>query len=157
MAAASDDEYLDATAQSLTKAKWGTFFIPGIDRDEDLRLAARYGMSFVRTGRNVTETAQAEPYSLHAKELGLIVFYNAMKSYAVSPEEFGVIVGKVHLWEADIACLVRGSMHSDSVALTCAPEVPVHSFSWCIAELAGSSESHRQIGSCFRLRPFCKK
>jgi 4-hydroxy 2-oxovalerate aldolase len=118
MAAASDEEYLQAAAQSLTTAKWGTFFIPGIGRDEDLRLAARFGMSFVRIGTNVTETAQAEPYIALAKELGLIVSYNAMKSYAVSPEEFGRIVGKVHSWGADIACLVdsAGSMDPDSVA-----------------------------------------
>jgi len=118
MAAASDEEYLEATAQSLTKAKWGTFFIPGIGRDDDLRLAARYGMSFVRIGTNVTEALQAEPYIALAKELGFIVSYNAMKSYAVSPEEFGRIVGKVHSWGADIACLVdsAGSMDPDLVA-----------------------------------------
>jgi 4-hydroxy-2-oxovalerate aldolase len=118
MAAASDEEYLEAAAQSLTKAKWGTFFIPGIGRDEDLLLAARYGMSFVRIGTNVTETTQAEPYIALAKELGLIASYNAMKSYAVSPGEFGRVVGRVHSWGADIACLVdsAGSMDPDSVA-----------------------------------------
>ena len=118
MAAASDEEYLEAAAQSLTNAKWGTFFIPGIGRDEDLRLAAQYGMSFVRIGTNVTETSQAEPYIALAKELGLVVSYNAMKSYAVPPEEFGRIVKRVHSWGADIACLVdsAGSMEPDLVA-----------------------------------------
>jgi 4-hydroxy-2-oxovalerate aldolase len=118
MAAATDEEYLDATAQSLAKARWGTFFIPGIGRDEDLRLAARYGMSFVRIGTNVTEAVQAEPYISLAKELGFIVSYNAMKSYAVSAEQFGGIVEKVRSWGADIACLVdsAGSMDPDSVA-----------------------------------------
>lgn len=118
MAAASDEEYLEAAAQALAKAKWGTFFIPGIGRDEDLRLAARYGMSFVRIGTNVTEAALAEPYIAVAKELGLIVSYNAMKSYAVSPEEFGGVVERVHSWGVDIACLVdsAGSMDPDSVA-----------------------------------------
>jgi 4-hydroxy-2-oxovalerate aldolase len=118
MAAATDEEYMEAAAQSLTQAKWGTFFIPGIGREEDIRLAASYGMSFIRIGTNVTEAAQAEPYIALAKELGLIVSYNAMKSYAVFPAEFGAIVARVHGWGADIACLVdsAGSMDPDSVA-----------------------------------------
>jgi len=118
MAAATDEEYMEAASQALKHAKWGMFFIPGIGREEDVRLAARHGMSFLRIGTNVTETAQAEPYIALAKELGLIVSYNAMKSYAVSPEEFGAVVALVHQWGADIACLVdsAGSMDPDSVA-----------------------------------------
>jgi len=118
MAAATDEEYLEAAARAIKHAKWGMFFIPGIGREEDLRTAARYGMSFVRIGTNVTETAQAEPYIALAKELGFIVSYNAMKSYAVSPAEFGKVVAQVHQWGADIACLVdsAGSMDPDSVA-----------------------------------------
>jgi len=118
MAAATDEEYMEAAAQALHAAKWGMFFIPGIGREEDIRLAARHGMSFLRIGTNVTEAAQAEPYIALAKELGLIVSYNAMKSYAISPAEFGSVVAKVHQWGADIACLVdsAGSMDPDSVA-----------------------------------------
>ncbi len=118
MAAATDEEYMEAAAQAIQRAKWGMFFIPGIGREQDLRIAARHGMSFVRIGTNVTETAQAEPYIALAKELGLIVSYNAMKSYAVSPAEFGKTVAQVHRWGADIACLVdsAGSMDPDSVA-----------------------------------------
>ena len=71
IAAATDEEYLEAAAQALKRAKWGMFFIPGIGREEDLRLAARYGMSFLRVGTNVTEAAQAEPYIALAKELGI--------------------------------------------------------------------------------------
>lgn len=117
-AAATDEEYLEAASQALQNAKWGMFFIPGIGREEDIRLAAKYGMSFVRIGTNVTEATQAEPYIALAKELGFIVSYNAMKSYAVSPAEFGRIVAQVHAWGADIACLVdsAGSMDPDAVA-----------------------------------------
>ncbi len=117
-AAATDEEYLEAAAQALKVAKWGMFFIAGIGREEDLRLAARYGMSFIRIGTNVTEAVQAEPYIALAKELGFIVSYNAMKSYAVTPAEFGKVVAQVHSWGADIACLVdsAGSMDPDSVA-----------------------------------------
>jgi 4-hydroxy-2-oxovalerate aldolase len=118
MAAATDEEYMEAASQALEHAKWGMFFIPGIGREEDIRLAASFGMSFLRIGTNVTEAAQAEPYIALAKELGLIVSYNAMKSYAVSPVEFGAVVAKVNAWGADISCLVdsAGSMDPDSVA-----------------------------------------
>src|SRR5580698_468121 len=68
LAAATDEQYMDAAAQVLQRAKWGMFFIPGIGREEDLRAAAGYGMSFVRVGTNVTEVAQAEPYIALAKE-----------------------------------------------------------------------------------------
>ncbi len=118
MAAATDEEYMEASAEALADAKWGMFFIPGIGRHEDIRLAAKYGMSFIRIGTNVTEAAQAEPYIALAKELGLVVSYNAMKSYAVTPAEFGNVVAQVQHWGADIACLVdsAGSMDPDSVA-----------------------------------------
>jgi 4-hydroxy-2-oxovalerate aldolase len=118
LAAATDEEYMKAAAEALQHAKWGMFFIPGIGREEDLRVAAGYGMSFIRIGTNVTETAQAEPYIALAKELGFIVSYNAMKSYAVDPAEFGTIVARVRSLGADIACLVdsAGSMDPDSVA-----------------------------------------
>ncbi|HEY3975006.1 MAG TPA: 4-hydroxy-2-oxovalerate aldolase [Candidatus Sulfotelmatobacter sp.] len=118
IAAATDEEYMEAASGALQHAKWGMFFIPGIGREEDIRMAANYGMSFLRVGTNVTEAVQAEPYIALAKELRLIVSYNAMKSYAVSPAEFGAVVAKVHDWGADIACLVdsAGSMDPDSVA-----------------------------------------
>src|SRR4029077_4570017 len=61
-AAATDEEYLEATAQALKFARWGMFFIPGIGRAEDLRLAARYKMAFVRIGTNITEIFQAQPF-----------------------------------------------------------------------------------------------
>src|SRR5438132_11535061 len=39
-AAASDEEYLEAAANVLSRARWGMFFIPRIGRAEDLRMAA---------------------------------------------------------------------------------------------------------------------
>lgn len=131
VAAATDEEYLEATAQALRHARWGMFFIPGIGREEDLRLAARYHMSFVRVGTNVTEIEQGRPFIERAKELGLLVSYNAMKSYAVSPADFGKKMALAHRWGADIACLVdsAGSMNPDTVSdymRAARAESPVH-------------------------------
>lgn len=117
-AAASDEEYMEAAAQAVQKARWGMFFIPGIGRAEDLRLASRYHMGFVRIGTNVTELSGVQPLIALAKELGMIVSYNAMKSYAVPPAEFGRCAALARQWGADIICLVdsAGGMYPDDVA-----------------------------------------
>jgi 4-hydroxy-2-oxovalerate aldolase len=117
-AAASDEEYLEAASSALDKAQWGMFFIPGVGRADDLRLAARYGMKFVRIGTNVTETEQARASIELAKELGMFVSYNAMKSYAVAPAEFGRRAAEAQRWGADVVCLVdsAGSFDGDTVA-----------------------------------------
>lgn len=117
-AAATDEEYLEAAASVLDRAKWGMFFIPGIGRPEDLRLAARYGMSFVRIGTNVTQTEQARASIELAKELGMLVSYNAMKSYAVEPAEFARRAAEVRGYGADIVCLVdsAGSFDGETIA-----------------------------------------
>jgi 4-hydroxy-2-oxovalerate aldolase len=117
-AAATDEEYLEAAARALEHARWGMFFIPGIGRDDDLRLAARYHMSFVRIGTNITEMDQAQPFFALAKELGFIVSYNAMKSYAISPGEFGRKAALARSWGADIFYLVdsAGGMYPDDVS-----------------------------------------
>jgi isopropylmalate/homocitrate/citramalate synthase len=115
VAGATDEEYLDAAASTLTRARWGMFFIPGIGREQDLRLAARYGMSFVRIGTNINEVALAEPFIKQAKDLGMLVSYNGMKSYAVSAEDWGRYAAQAHSFGADIACLVdsAGSMYPE--------------------------------------------
>lgn len=117
-AAATDEEYLEAAAQALKQSRWGMFFIPGIGRAEDLRLAKRHKMSFVRVGANITEIDQAEPFLELAKELGFTVSYNALKSYAVSPAEFGRKAALAHSRGADIVFLVdsAGGMYPDDVS-----------------------------------------
>ncbi len=117
-AAATDEEYLEAAARALKHARWGMFFIPGIGRDIDLRLAARYHMSFVRIGTNITEMELAQPFFALAKDLGFIISYNAMKSYAISPAEFGRKAALARSWGADIFYLVdsAGGMYPDDVS-----------------------------------------
>lgn len=106
IAAASDEEYLSAAASALTKAKFGMFCIPGIARVQDLDTAAKYGMGFVRIGTNVTEVENAEPFIKRAKELGMSVSSNLMKSYAVPLDEFLRKVEQVVAYGADIVCVV---------------------------------------------------
>src|SRR5262245_17225042 len=77
----SDDDYLRACANTLTRANWGTFFIPGVGRSVDLDRAAGFGMKFVRIGANAPEIAATEPFVHQARKLGLHVSVNLMKSY----------------------------------------------------------------------------
>jgi len=117
-AAASDEAHLEAAAQAAKVAKWGMFFIPGIGRKEDIDLAAKYGMNFIRVGTNVTESESARPFIEYAKEKGMFVCYNAMKSYAVTPQEYAAVAKQTQEWGADLAYIVdsAGTMLPEDVA-----------------------------------------
>jgi len=116
-AAATDEEYMEAVASTLKRARWGMFFIPGIGRHEDLELAARYGMNFIRIGTNATEVDQSKKYIEKAKRLGLFVSANLMKSYVLPPRELAVKAKLSERFGSDIICLVdsAGSMLPDDI------------------------------------------
>jgi 4-hydroxy-2-oxovalerate aldolase len=101
-----DEAYLEAASSAAGKSKWGMFFIPGYGKLEDIRLAARYGMSFIRIGTNVTEVPASEEYIRLAKELGMFVFSNYMKTYALSSNEVGRNAALTESFGADILCVV---------------------------------------------------
>ena len=108
-AAETDEEYLKVAQEVLTKSKFGMFFIPGIGRKEDLDLAADYGMDFVRVGTNVPEAHEAEEYIKYAKDLGMLVSSNLMKSYVLPPEKFAEKAKQVEKFGADVIVLVDSS------------------------------------------------
>jgi 4-hydroxy-2-oxovalerate aldolase len=87
-AAESDETYLRVAAETLKKASWGMFCIPGIATLEDIDMAAEYGMSFIRIGTDVTEMEQSEPFIARGKRHGMFVSANFMKSYAMEPDKF---------------------------------------------------------------------
>jgi len=107
-AAASDERYLDAARSALheSDAICGMFFIPGIGKLSDLRMAAEHGMGFVRIGTNVTEVDEAERYVEQAKSVGLKVWCNLMKSYAIEVDEFLVQAAKAERFGADAISIV---------------------------------------------------
>jgi 4-hydroxy 2-oxovalerate aldolase len=106
IAACSDEDYIRSAARSLKKARFGTFFIPGIADFRHLDSARECGMNMVRVGTNVTQSEQAEPYIKHAKKLGMYVSFNAMKSYLVGPDEFLQRAVAVASWGADSVYVV---------------------------------------------------
>jgi 4-hydroxy-2-oxovalerate aldolase len=101
VAAEPDDAYLEAAASTLTRARWGTFFIPGIGEARDLDRAARAGMHFVRVGANITEYRETRPYVDQAKALGMTVSVNLMKTYAVDAATFAATVRDIGSWGPD--------------------------------------------------------
>lgn len=87
-AAETDEAYMKAAADTLTKADWGMFCIPGIATLEHVDLAAEYGMNFIRIGTNVTEVEDSKPFIERAKKHGMFVCANFMKSYALAPRDY---------------------------------------------------------------------
>ncbi|MBX7203535.1 MAG: 4-hydroxy-2-oxovalerate aldolase [Bacteroidia bacterium] len=104
--AASDEEYLEASSSAIKNAIWGTFFIPGIGRIEDIDLALKYGMRMLRVGANVNEFERAHSFIRYAKEKGLYVFANFMKTYAMPYDEVGRIAAEAGKAGADVLCIV---------------------------------------------------
>jgi 4-hydroxy-2-oxovalerate aldolase len=104
--ATNDEGYLEASSSAIKNSTWGTFFIPGIGRIEDIDLAAKYNMSMLRVGANINEFERTEPFIKHAKDKGMTVFANFMKTYALSFNEVGKIAAEADKYGADVLCIV---------------------------------------------------
>lgn len=113
----TDEEYLETAQKSLKKARYGMFCIPGIASLEDVDKAADYGVGFLRIGTNVNEVAKSEPYVRRAKDRGIHVMTNYMKSYAVTPEFFAEQVKRSVSYGADTVYVVdsAGSMMPEQI------------------------------------------
>lgn len=117
VAAQTDEEYMAAAEEVLRKTKYGMFCIPGIARLEDLDLAKKHDMGFVRVGTDVDKTDESEQFIRKAKSLGMYVAANYMKSYAMEPDKFAKKVKLSEKYGADIIYIVdsAGGMFSDNI------------------------------------------
>lgn len=115
--AQTDEEYMIAAEESITKAKYGMFCIPGIARLEDLDLASQHNMGFIRIGTDVTKVEKSEDFIKKAKKHGMLVAANYMKSYALPPEKFAEKVKLSEKFGADVVYIVdsAGGMFSENV------------------------------------------
>lgn len=104
--AASDEEHMSAARGVLQEAAFGMFFIPGLGKEDDIRRAAELGLGFIRIGTNITELESGLEFVRHAKQCGLMVFSNLMKSYAVDAETFASRAETAANAGADCVCLV---------------------------------------------------
>ncbi|WP_456324642.1 4-hydroxy-2-oxovalerate aldolase [Desulfonauticus submarinus] len=105
-AAATDEDYLRAAAETLTTAKWGMFCIPGIAKLEHIDMAAEYGMKFIRIGTNVTEMEESEPFIARAKKHEMFVCANFMKSYSMEPKKFAEKAKLTQSFGSDVLYIV---------------------------------------------------
>ncbi|MEI8033236.1 MAG: 4-hydroxy-2-oxovalerate aldolase [Chlorobiaceae bacterium] len=85
--AVTDLVYMRACSNSIRRAKFGFFYIPGIGELSDLKLLADEGGAFVRVGVSLDAIDQACHAIQEAKRLGLEVWANIMKIYAYSLQE----------------------------------------------------------------------
>lgn len=106
VAAETDEAYLKATAEVVKKANWGMFCIPGIASLDDIDLAASYGMKFIRVGTNVEDCAKSEAFIKRAKQHGMLVCANFMKSYLATPDKFTECAIQSRKFGSDIIYIV---------------------------------------------------
>lgn len=113
----TDEEYLKAASSVLTKANFGMFFIPWMAQKKHLDLAKKYGMHFVRIGTHPQEIEGARDSALYAKELGLEVHLNFMKTYSLPRDEFVKKALIADSWGLDVLAVVdsAGCMTPDQV------------------------------------------
>lgn len=113
----TDEEYMIAAEKVLNKTKYGMFCIPGIARLEDLEIAKKHNMGFVRIGTDVTKVEQSEKFIKKAKSYDMFVAANYMKSYALKPEKFAEKVKQSEKYGADMLYIVdsAGGMFPDDI------------------------------------------
>jgi len=117
--AGTDRQYLEAAATTLRHARFGTFFIPGIGRKQDLKAARQdFGMHFVRIGQDAAAIESAIEDLEYAKELGYEVMANFMKSYSLSPRDLAAKAKRLRAHGCDVVYLVdsAGGMLPGEVA-----------------------------------------
>src|SRR5271166_3206082 len=85
----TDERLIEVAKRAAPHALIGCFFIPGIGTADQLKSARAAGLDFVRIGYNAPEIEEAYPYLELAAKLGLKSCLNFMKTYGISPAEFG--------------------------------------------------------------------
>jgi 4-hydroxy 2-oxovalerate aldolase len=87
-AAETDEAYLAAAASAVRRAQFGMFCIPGVAQLAGVDLAAEYKMGFLRVGSDIEAVEKSAPFIARAREHGMFVCANLMKSYCCPPREF---------------------------------------------------------------------
>lgn len=118
LAKETDETYIKGAKSIVTNSKVGVFYIPGIGSLDDIRMAADLGVDFIRIGVNIDRYNEMFTAAKLAKERGVWLGLNLMKSYAVKPYEFMRIVKSIDSWGlADAIYLVdsAGGMTPEEV------------------------------------------
>ena len=116
-AAETDENYMIAADQILSKSKYGMFCIPGIANLSDIDLASKHNMEFIRIGTDVTKIESSENFIKKAKNYGMFVAANYMKSYAMESEKFAEKVKLSEKYGVDMIYIVdsAGGMFPEDI------------------------------------------
>lgn len=105
----SDEEYINAAKKTCGESKIGFFCIPAFANISDIKLLADKEVDFIRIGENADDILNVKEYVIKAKELGLEVFVNFMKSYIISPNQFVEYAKEIKNYGADCVYIVDSS------------------------------------------------
>lgn len=94
-----DSQLIQAALKARQKSKLSVFFIPGIGNRKDIKEASKSGIDILRVGVNIDEYKKSRKYLEYAKDLGMKVAFNGMKSYAVKSYEFSKISSDIDSWK----------------------------------------------------------
>lgn len=121
VAAHSDEEYALAAKNKLLKSKWGMFAIPGVCELHHLDMCIDLEMDFVRIGVGVDSHEKAFPFIAKAKNAGMLVCVNFMKSYTRPPQIFEQVARETIQHGADYVYLVdsAGNLTPDTTRRYC--------------------------------------
>lgn len=101
-----DEDHMKATSEAVTANKWGMFFQPGIGNMEDISLAKKYGMKFIRIGVDAHDWDKSLLFIDKAKALDMYVCVNLMKTYMATPGDVAEISDEVYKRGADCLYIV---------------------------------------------------
>lgn len=88
--ACSDEEYLKLLQPYFSQGRIGMFQLAKCAREDNIKLAADYGLNFLRVGANASDGASAVEAVKMVKRAGLVCRYSLMKAYVSTPEQLAV-------------------------------------------------------------------
>lgn len=105
-AAQTDEEYLKAASRIFHGTAYGVFFIPGIGRIDDIRMALGHGIRFISIGQNITAIEETEEAVRFAKQQGLHATVCMMKAHLPDDAAFAEKVRRISGWGPDCICIM---------------------------------------------------
>ena len=105
-AAQTDEEYLKAASRIFHGTAYGVFFIPGIGRIDDIRMAIGHGIRFISVGQNITAIEETEEAVRFAKQQGLHATVCMMKAHLPDDAAFAEKVRRISGWGPDCICIM---------------------------------------------------
>lgn len=117
----TDEVYMAAAAKSVRRAKWGMFAIPGVCDLGHIDACIDHKVGFLRFGVSIDSYQKVTPFIEKAKNAGIMVCVNFMKSYVRPPIIFEKAAREIIAQGADYVYIVdsAGNMPPRTVRQYC--------------------------------------